>query len=230
MGSTTFKEAMPGERYNRLTVLHDYGMKNGKHMVSCKCDCGTVRDFHLDCIRRKWHPTISCGCYNREMSSSKHFKHGESGGGTYQLWMSMKARCYIDRPEYTRYKELRIFVCDGWLGVNGYLNFKKDIGEKPSVLHTTIDRIDNDGNYTCGRCAQCVSNKWPINARWATREMQVNNRMNNIIVVFMQESMTLGQLSKKMNISYSALFGRYKRGQSIESIVDVLLKNKCYRK
>jgi hypothetical protein len=46
-------------------------------------------------------------------------------------------------------------------------NFLATMGERPE--DQTIHRIDNDGNYSCGGCEECVANGWPMNVKWATR-------------------------------------------------------------
>ena len=93
--------------------------------------------------------------------------HGHSKVGhvtpTYSSWQHMKKRC-LDPSwhNYRRYGGRGITICDRWLGRQGFVNFLADLGEKPP--DTSLDRINNDGNYE------------PSNCRWATPKEQNNNR------------------------------------------------------
>ena len=75
----------------------------------------------------------------------------------------MKSRCYNkNKKNYKYYGGRGIKVCDEWLGKNGYNNFKKWALENGYKKELSIDKRNNDGNYS------------PDNCRW------VNQRIQNI--------------------------------------------------
>ena len=79
----------------------------------------------------------------------------------YALYNNMRARC--NNPNalgYQNYGGRGITVCDRWL--NDFWAFVEDMGERPDGF--TLDRIDNDGNYS------------PDNCRWAGWDTQVKSR------------------------------------------------------
>jgi hypothetical protein len=82
-------------------------------------------------------------------------------------WGRMHERCEKpDAPAYCKYGGRGIHVCARWAS---FKNFLADMGSRPSSDHS-VDRIDNNGDYT------------PNNCRWATRlEQAANTRQNRIL-------------------------------------------------
>lgn len=94
--------------------------------------------------------------------------------GFYDRWRGMHDRCYNStNNHYKNYGGRGIKVCDRWK--DNFVNFFYDMWEsykshvqQYSLSNTTIDRIDNDSDYT------------PNNTRWATNEEQSNNTRRNV--------------------------------------------------
>jgi|SRR5689334_8358237 len=75
---------------------------------------------------------------------------------------------------------------------NSYCEHVAKFGERD----TTIDRIDNNEGYSKENC------------RWATMEVQGNNRSNNRFLSFNGETLSLSQWSRKLGITRQALYSR----------------------
>jgi hypothetical protein len=65
----------------------------------------------------------------------------------------------------------------------GFVHWLEDMGEKPDWADGGMDRIDNDGNYSCGKCEQCLREGWTANCRWSTRLQQARNRRRSGLTV-----------------------------------------------
>lgn len=152
---------MIGLRFERL-VVQQQTTRAGRTAWVCLCDCGKVVVAEAHKLRSG--KTKSCGCYNRQRVAEMSATHGDAGGAEapeYRVWANMLARCLNRKhPNYKNYGKRGIKVCKRW---SSYKNFIADVGRRPSSKHT-LDRRNNDGNYT------------PSNCRWATWKQQAQNR------------------------------------------------------
>lgn len=125
-----------------------------EHLVLARGLCG----LHYARVRR----TGDIG------DDGRKFPGGYTGHPMYPRYRAMLQRCYNPRNKYYEYYGGRgIKVCDRWRQKGGFLNFLEDMGTSPPGL--TLDRKDNDGDYS------------PDNCRWAGRTtQQINQRLSKV--------------------------------------------------
>lgn len=148
---------MIGNIYGDLKVIDKLPLiKPAKWKCICM-NCGVESNrfgHHL----RKFYTAFCTECNHVSKT------HGLEGTVVYCAWNSMKQRCLNKaHAAFKNYGARGITVCERWLK---FENFYSDMGDP---LHgESLDRINNDGNYE------------PLNCRWATKTMQMQNRRNSI--------------------------------------------------
>lgn len=176
------KANITGKKFQMLTVISFAGrIDNNRHMTwLCRCDCGN--EVTLTGARIRVYK--SCGCQKGSR------KHGMCTTKIYHIYTAMIQRCYLpSRPEYRNYGGRGIKVCDRWR--ERFENFYEDMGERPEGM--SLDRIDNDGDYS------------PENCRWATRIEQNNNRRDNVLFSFEGKTQSIHRWAVELGVNTARL-------------------------
>ena len=202
-----------GLRFGKLLVSDQYKSENKNIFWLCYCDCGTqkwIRTGKLCTSSPKKNQIKSCGCFTRELNSIRMKKektiHGLSASAEYNIWTKIKQRCANPNDKsYFRYGGRGIFVCKRWL--NSFEAFYSDMKDRPSKKHS-IERINNNSGYTCGKCDECLSNGYKQNCDWKTAKEQANNRRSNYLITFNNRTQTLAQWSIETGLFSSTIWHR----------------------
>ncbi len=162
---------LTGKKFGRLTVLkRAENTKYGKSQWECLCDCGTQKTIIGSSLTQG--KTHSCGCLMREKATTliaearskiktkSRFAPGYSRRGPlyhlYSIWCNMKHRCNNPNNRvFYRYGGRGIRYAPEWEEFDSFAKWALENGYKDGL---SLDRIDNDGNYS------------PENCQWLTRQ------------------------------------------------------------
>lgn len=173
------KNDLTNIRFGKLVAKSVCGKSKDRHCLwVCDCDCGNtivVPSNRLVCGH-----TQSCGCLQKENTSTARKKHGASGNHQnierlYRVWSSMRARCNNPKDkEYKFYGGKGITVCNEW---NDYKTFKawaisNGYNAEAKYGECTIDRIDESDGYS------------PQNCRWVNMKVQNRYKQKPVIGFF----------------------------------------------
>ncbi len=155
-----------GRQFGDLVAQWPVGRTRQKVVVwLCVCKCGQLKLARS--LALNFGTIKSCGCsctksivLGRLLGLSER-GHGRKHTPEYRSWEKMLSRC--TNPHNNRfelYAGRGITVCDRWR--HSFELFLADMGKRPRG--TSIERIENDGNYEPGNC------------KWATPKEQISNR------------------------------------------------------
>jgi hypothetical protein len=125
------------------------------------------------------------------------YKHGHSKRNqispTYASWKHILERCDNEScKSYKDYGGRGILYDPRW---KDFINFLKEMGVKPK--DTTIERVNNNGNYTRDNCI------------WANHFVQANNKRSNLKLDYAGLSKSSFEWADYLGITIGAFYSRY---------------------
>ncbi len=179
------------DNYGRLTIV---SMIGASHAL-CACSCGKAPRVYKTASLRNGS-TKSCGCLHRELLAARSTTHGLSKHPRYGIWKGMRRRCQVETDgDYANYGGRGVSVCQRW--DESFEAFAQDMGPRPP--ETSIERLENSGNYEPGNCI------------WATATQQRNNTRTNFVIEHAGKSQTLAQWAREIGVAPDAISARIRK-------------------
>lgn len=118
-------------------------------------------------------------------------------------WVALRKRCdNPDKRDYKNYKGRGITYDVSW---DDFKNFLADMGLPPKG--TSLDRIDNNGNY----CKE--------NCRWATKTEQMRNTRHNHYLEYDGKRLMICEWAELLGIKSVLIRNRLRRNWSVERLL-----------
>jgi hypothetical protein len=199
---------MVGNRVGRLSVEKIAGRRGAS--FQCRCDCGNTIVLPRSSLATLHNTSCGCGIGHRSR------KHGFASGiyatnrhRFYRIWDGLRKRTSVPtnhnypnyggrgiKSEWTTFNE---FFLDMFASYLGHV-------EKYGEANTTLDRINNDANYSASNC------------RWSTLKEQAQNRRTNRYVTFNGKRLSCSQFCEAYGVERKWFYNQL-RHHSFEEIL-----------
>ena len=121
-------------------------------------------------------------------------------------WRNMIDRCHKpDSRDYPNYGARGIRVCERWR--ESFDNWYEDIGQRITKEGISMDRIDNDGDYT------------PDNVRLVNAKVQNRNKRTNVMIEYDGVTKALCDWAKELGKKPDTISSNIKKGRDVEGVL-----------
>ncbi len=158
-----------GQKFGRLTALHDVGYKGRDRLWECLCECGQFTVVKVGQL--KAGKVKSCGCLHSELASKRAKKdvagHNKLPAGEANLNHVIRGykggakkrnlEFSLTKEQFRELTQQKCFYCG--TEPHNICHYPQSNGK---FIYNGIDRIDNTKGYTVDNCITCcyICNQW----------------------------------------------------------------------
>jgi len=150
-----------GQRFSKLVIVsfHHLDTRYRSNYWNACCDCGNVTIVSTSALRRRKHPTMSCGCwrYERIIGQPAPNRLLEGNANFNSLFHSYKKTAKqrgiafeLTKEEFKKLTSSDCFYCD--VGPQQIHRKRETYGE---YLYNGVDRLDSNKSYILANCVPC---------------------------------------------------------------------------
>lgn len=200
----------PGDVFGRLTAVEFVGAvqlpswRQPYKAWRCRCSCA-AGTLVIVAVTQLQGTKKSCGCLRA------HTSHKAEQA----VWRGMKQRCNTGA-----YAKKGTKVCAGW--AESFHAFFESMGPRPEGQYPsgfplyTIERKDNDGHYSCGKCIECSANNWPLNCQWIAAPDQHLNKSTTATISVDGHKQPVLTAARTVGLASTLINSRVRNGMSGE--------------
>ena len=145
----TSNQVINGLTFIKEIAPHILPCRQKQRKAIFKCYCGNKFEAMIGLVKKG--NTNSCGCYKKARAKATNTTHGLCDHPLYATWTHIKQRCYNENDKgYKYYGGRGIEVSSVWLyDAKEFIGWCLKNGWQEGL---TIDRINNNGDYSPNNC------------------------------------------------------------------------------
>lgn len=196
------------KKFNRLCVIEDLGVVNGRRRVKAVCECGIVCNVRLENLISG--ESKSCGCFKFDSMVKTFTKHGLYLHPILTTWKGMMRRCYNKKSKgYINYGGNGVEVCEEWKDFLIFSEWAFKNGWQKGL------QLDKD-KLAPGKTGKLYCHEYCC---FLTCKENSQYKSNNRVLGYNGENLNISQLCIKFNINRGTFQKRLKLGWPIEKII-----------
>lgn len=211
-------------KFIRVVDVSNRKTKQGNHVQAkalYECECGNIKELFISAVKRgnTYGGTKSCGNCRFNV---RGLKHGLSNNPLYKIYSGIRARCYNEKAgNYSNYGGKGVKMCEEWINnPQSFIDWAIENGWQEGL------QIDKDKKAIEKGLKPLLYS--PEMCSILSDKENKNNRLDNHILEYNGDKLTLTQMAEKYNLNSHTLNSRLNNGWDIQKALTTPIQKRIY--